>query len=61
MTTEEEDAWADALAATLDPMSPAECAAVGRLAATLDARRASARKQSATTPPAAKAPARRVA
>lgn len=45
MTTEEGRAWADALAASLPPMSPAECAVVGRIAATLDARRV------ITTPP----------
>lgn len=60
-------AWADALAEGLPPMSATESAAVGLLAATLDARRAASRQQSATTPlgpatkPAAKVPTSRVA
>jgi hypothetical protein len=39
--TDEVEAWASALAATLPPFTPAEAAAVGQLAAALDERPAS--------------------
>lgn len=39
------DAWAERLAAQLPPFTPAEAAEVGRIAATIDARRAEKARQ----------------
>ena len=57
----EVDSWAAGIAATLPPLTATEAAAVGRLAAELDARRAgllAASQPTRTSPPT---PARRAA
>ena len=46
--TDDPDAWANRVAASLPPLTPAEAAAVGKLAAALDARRTGAPNAAAT-------------